>query len=200
VVDVKSGKRSAVAVPKHCQLRDESPDGKRFLSLETTLEKSADGRLRNRPRSFLTVPGIKPEHSQLAPELGELGGISFSPDGLKVLAVRPIDDRIGLLYELLTVDIKSGAINRLNIVPDEVCLGTACWSPDGKQVAYAWFELGPAPPGAAPGPKPVPAQPPGAGQAQVLRATHVTVTDAKGKSRELIHTEVGVRIMAIDWR
>src|SRR5439155_15480475 len=117
VVDLATGKKSAVEVPGTCAIKDESPDGRRFLTVESELEKTPDGKLRYRYRAFVTTPGPKPDHRPLAPDLGDLIGLSFSPDGNKVLALRPISaDLIGYL-ELLSIDVKTEKTVRLNLIP-----------------------------------------------------------------------------------
>jgi RNA polymerase sigma factor (sigma-70 family) len=200
VVDLASGKKSAVPVPNTCAIRDESPDGRHFLTVEFGPEKDPDGKVRNRSRAFVTTPGAKPDHRPLAPYLGDLIGLSFSPDGSKVLALRPIPADVIGYFELLSIDVKTEKAVRLNLVPDEQGMYSACWSPDGKKVAYVWWESAAAPPVGAPGaPAPPPAAGPGAAAAAFI-GSHVMIVDADGKNRKRVHTEEGGRVRAIDWR
>lgn len=202
VFDRKSGKKSTVEVPSTCAIRDESPDGKCFLTNELSNEKRADGRRHYCTRAFITTPGTKPEHKRLAPELGEFSGFSFSPDGTKVLALRPDPGKFEGGYEVLTVDLKTGKTVLLNKIPEEQAVWSPCWSPDGTKIAFIWHEYAAAPPGGVPvNPRlPVPAQPPGAPPAPVFVGSHVSIVDVDGKNGKRIHSEPGVRITVVDWR
>jgi RNA polymerase sigma factor (sigma-70 family) len=199
VVDLATGKKSAVQVPNTCAIKDESPDGRRFLTTESALEQTPDGKFRYASRTFVTTPGVKPDHKRLAPDLGDMTGLSFSPDGSTVLALLPLTGEVIGYFELVSVDVRTGKAIHLNQMPEEQGVYAACWSPDGKKVAYVWWETGPAPARGAPGvPVPVPA--PGPGAATVLVGSHVMIVDADGKNRKRIHTEEGGRMRVIDWR
>jgi hypothetical protein len=192
VVDLASGKKSTVQVPSTCAIKDESPDGRHFLTVELGPEQDPNGPVRHRSRTFLTTPGAKPDHRRLAPDLGDLIGLSYSPDGANVLALQPIPgDPFGHAV-LLSVNVKTGKGVQLNLTPTEQGMYGACWSPDGTRVAYVWWEAVPVP--AAP---PVPvgfAAPTGAIN------SHVMIVDADGNNRKRVHTEKGMRLPVIDWR
>jgi hypothetical protein len=199
VIDLRTGKKSAVAVPAACAIRDESPDGKRFLTSE--LEKGRDDKFRHRYRTFITTPGAEPVHTRLAADLGDLIPLSFSPDGGRVLALRLLPGDVIGYYELLAVDVKTGVSRRLNQVPEEQGLYTACWSPDGRSVAYAWALTAPIVPGARPAdPRPRAVPPPGTEAVEEFVGTVVMTVAADVTNRRRIHTEKGVRVRAIDWR
>ena len=78
VVDLATGKKSAVQVPDTCAIKDESPDGKQFLTAESELVKKENGTFHYAARTYITTPGSKPDHKRLGDDLGDLGGLSFS--------------------------------------------------------------------------------------------------------------------------
>jgi hypothetical protein len=78
------------------------------------LENGADNKFWYRYRAFVTTPAPQPTHTRLAEKLGDLIPLSFSPSGAKVLALRLITGDVIGCYELLAVNVTTGAAVQLN--------------------------------------------------------------------------------------
>jgi len=131
--DVTTGKVMRLKVPGNVSVLDRSPDGKAFLVLR--YEK-----VKGDPRAYSL--GLLPTDGgpfvRLTKE-GEAtaGGFRFSPDGRSALGTVYRNERGDLVPELVTFDLRTRA-RTVVAVPKDGRVSGACWSPDGKQIAFIW--------------------------------------------------------------
>ncbi|QDU23411.1 sigma-70 family RNA polymerase sigma factor [Urbifossiella limnaea] len=134
VVDVATGRRTRLPVPRDHYVTDWSRDGERFVTCQIGV--LTDGR--ETCRTWLLDRHGKTVREIGAPEKLMAAGGRLSPDGRRVLcsALRPDDDRdTGLLY---VFDLATGSTTPVVGVPPGGHLGGCCWSPDGRRIAYTW--------------------------------------------------------------
>jgi hypothetical protein len=118
-------------------------------------------------------------------------GMRFSPDGTRVLGTRVIrKDGEPQVQKLVVVTIADGSETEVKLPKEVVGVTNACWSPDGKRVAFEWNEEVLPPPNV-----PVPAGP------NKFYASRVTVADADGSNaKTIVKREFGSSITGVDWR
>ncbi len=140
VVDVKSGEKKQLPLRDDHWFADWSPD-QTLLLTERRLKKAED---RSEPHVFL-LKKDGTELRRLTPE-GHVGWWpSFSPDGKRVLFCgRPVpkDDKVVFARpsRVYVVDLPDGVAKPVS--PElNALVETACWSPDGKRIAYCWRRL-----------------------------------------------------------
>jgi dipeptidyl aminopeptidase/acylaminoacyl peptidase len=183
VCDLATKARMSLAVPPGHAIADVSPDGKTLLTVVADSEDM-------RPASYLVpLDTLKPRPLTDRP----FRGMRFSPDGRWVLGTRPGKDGDDPPPLALGVVAVADGAERRFLLPDGASwVRSACWSPDGRRVAYLWDETFPPAPGA-------PARP---GQAPADRfAGRLTVADADGRNaKTIVRREAGVDITGLDWR
>ncbi len=175
VVDLKTKKVEEVKLPRFKREGKEyypsvqawSPDGKWFLaSGDGLLLVKTDG---SAPRRF-----SKEFHSLMN------GTCRFSPDGRKVLFVGVNKDKGETLYVL---DVASGKARPVVEAKNFDRLH-ACWSPDGKRIAYCATLLD--------------------ADGKDVGETSIFVTDAEGKSTTTVRAEKHkpnvIKLVLMDWR
>jgi RNA polymerase sigma factor (sigma-70 family) len=182
VYDLKAKKKKPLELPLGHAIVDILPDGKTLL---TVVEEVSD------PSSTQTY--LVPLDS-LKPRLltkKSFKGMHFSPDGKWVIGDRrgKKDDNPNYI-PLLVVSVADGSERQLPVSERLVRLQNACWSSDGKRIAYLWNEEIPQPPGAA-----VPVGPGGG------TAPRLTVADSDGRNaKTIIRWELGQNIGGLDWK
>jgi len=182
VYDLATRKKAPLALPSGHQIVDLSPDGKTLLTVVFMLSDP------HAIRSYLVpLDTLKPR----ALTKTVFNGMRFSPDGKWVLG-----NRAGKAADtpppvpLATVSVADGT-ERPIALPDKASwVYHACWSPDGKRIAFHWIEEL-APP---PGPVPVGGNPP------EQRASRVTVADADGRNPKIIVKRAEREVTGLDWK
>jgi RNA polymerase sigma-70 factor (ECF subfamily) len=172
IVDVKTGEKSQLNLPEGHWLQDWSPDGNWFLTTkryEDTEDKLARVYLVKKDGSEVRCLNGSIQHAWFP---------RFSPDGRKVLLVsweKP--------NRVFVLDLREGKPRPVSPELNAVVL-SACWSPDGKRIAYAWHQ--------------VPAKPDSDNPIEFV----LSVIDADGKNPLTLRTEKG-RLgpsVHVDWR
>jgi hypothetical protein len=117
-------------------------------------------------------------------------GMRFSPDGRSVLGNR--NDKVGgkpVLVPLAVVSVADGTERRVPVPNAVIWVHHACWSPDGKQVAYHWHEE-----------VPPAAQIPAKGNPPKVYASRITVADVDGRNANTIVRREGQDVKGLDWK
>jgi Tol biopolymer transport system component len=184
VYDLKTQKKTPLELPEGHGIVDISPDGKTLL---TVIENAFD---KPSTRSYL-VP-----LNTLEPHLltkTTFHGMRFSPDGKWVIGnwVGKKDDKPPYV-RLAVVSVADGSERRISL-PDEVFwVEHACWSPDGKRIAYHWREEITQTPGV---------QAPKGVEDNKWFAGRLSVADADGQNAKIIlRREYRQDIQGLDWR
>ena len=131
--DPRTGKGKVLKLPGNVSVLNLSPDGKTFLVLHYTRAGGtpADYRL-----------GLLPaDGGEFVPltRFGEStpGDWRFSPDGRSALG-RMYRTVRGLEFpDLVVIDLKART-RTVVMMPKDARVGAACWSPDGKRIAFVW--------------------------------------------------------------
>jgi RNA polymerase sigma factor (sigma-70 family) len=184
VYDLKTKTKSPLALPLGHSIVDMSPDGKTLL---TVVEDAFD---RPSTRTYLVpLDTLKP---RLLREK-VFKGMRFSPDGKWVIGNwegKKGDTPSG--ERLVIVSVADGTEKKIAL-PEEVdWVFQACWSPDGKRIAYYWSEEIPQPPGAK--------KPEGV-ENYKWDAQRLNIADADGRNaKTIIRREYNQRIQGIDWK
>ncbi len=182
VYDLKAKKKTPLALPVGHTIVDISPDGKTLLTVvEDVLDQSST-------QSYLVpLDSLKPRLLTNK----SFKGMRFSPDGKWVVGDRRGKKEDNPNYiPLLVVSVADGSERRIPVSERLVRLQYACWSPDGKRIAYLWNEEIPQPPGAV--------APAGPG---VGTAPRLTVVDSDGRNaKTIIRWEQGQYILGLDWK
>jgi hypothetical protein len=178
--DLGAKKKTPLALPTGHGVMDISPDGKTLLTVvHDPFDPPAT-------RTYLVpLDTLKPR-----PLTGTaFKGMRFSPDGKSVLGNR--SDKEGgksVLVPLAVVSVADGS-ERLVPVPEGVGWAHhACWSPDGKRVAFHWLE------------EVTPAQAPAKGNPPKRLASRVTVADADGRNARTIVRRNDPEVAGLDWK
>jgi hypothetical protein len=134
LVDVKTGKRTAVKVPDTHFVTDLSHDGKYFLTTEYDRNEETC-RLH-----LISKDGTEDRILKAAGNMAEGGRLS--PDGSKVLYDGPDPERKERGKEneggLFVLDLWTNKVARVQGQPLNGSTMGYCWSPDGKRIAHAW--------------------------------------------------------------
>ncbi|MFO0849671.1 MAG: hypothetical protein U0871_14125, partial [Gemmataceae bacterium] len=179
-LDPKTKVRTPLALPPGHQIMDLSPDGTTLLTtrIVAPLTTLADETYLV-PLNTLTPKRLtdKPFH-----------GMRFSPDGKRVLGKRVEESKARPL--IVSVADRSETVVR---VPDKAtAVYHACWSPDGRRVAYVWEEDVDPPAGA-----PILAD----GDQPRFHASRLAVADADGKNEKtILRREHNQPIYGVDWK
>jgi RNA polymerase sigma factor (sigma-70 family) len=183
MVDLKTGKRTAVKLPDNQFVTDWSRDGKYFVTTEVSREEET-GRLH-----LVRRDGSEDKVLRAAGNLAIDGRLS--PDGSKVLYDGPDPERKGKgrfnESGLFVLDLRTNKVAR---VQGQALNGSTmgyCWSPDGKHIAHAWRMDCPPPP-----------------EGEMTESVLI-VSDADGSNPRTIATERGefpgtITISDPDWR
>ncbi len=183
IVDVKTKKVEEVKLPRfkfkdllkdwgEIQMGIEawSPDGKRFLAV-------GDGR---HGLHLVKTDGSDAKRLTAFPASSFMGHARFSPDGSKVLFVVASREKG---YSLYVANVKDGTTKALVEGTNFYTL-RACWSPDGKQIAYAVT--------------------PKDANGERGEETTLFIMDADGSNTRTVHTEKhgkhGIGLVLTDWR
>ncbi|VTR97047.1 sigma-70 family rna polymerase sigma factor : RNA polymerase sigma factor, sigma-70 family OS=Singulisphaera acidiphila (strain ATCC BAA-1392 / DSM 18658 / VKM B-2454 / MOB10) GN=Sinac_6419 PE=4 SV=1: Sigma70_r2: Sigma70_r4_2 [Gemmata massiliana] len=180
--DLKTGKKTPLEVPEGHNVVDVSPDGKRLLTVTTTLKGIYPG------QTYL-VPIGAPK-ARLLTE-ARFSGLRFSPDGKSVLGLRiELKDRNPPELTLAVLAVADGSEQVVELPKNATGVYHACWSPDGRRVAFHWLEEVPLDPNA----------PPPVGDARGY-AGRVTIADRDGSNPKTILISDGKRtISGLDWK
>lgn len=183
VYDFATKTKAPLAVPAGHEVRDVSPDGKSLLTVVTDAGEMWP------QRSYLVpLDTLKPRPLADQP----FDGLRLSPDGKRVLGNR--SGKKGAApppLPLAVVSVADGAVRPVPLVEGATWAFHACWSPDGRRVAYHWHEEVPSPPDT----------PDEAGGPGKRYASRVTVSDVDGRNaRTIVRREHDQRIMGLDWK
>jgi Tol biopolymer transport system component len=181
LVDLQTKNKTELMLPANQLVTDYLPDGKRLLTMAIDLdaEKKAQD---------VKMHVIKPDGSEdrtlATPGLHAAMG-RISPDGKKVLFIA-VDREKKLAAGLYVVDMDGGKPRRVDEAMNSELMG-ACWSPDGKQIAYIWRQHD------------------DKFKADDDVESFLIVADADGKNAKTILTEKGkgpgmITLMNPDWR
>ena len=176
VYDLKTNKKTPLAIPEGHEINDISSDGKVLLT-------ATPDSLEAYPMRTYLVPLATLRHRPLTEK--RFYGLRFSPDGKSILG-QFVGAKGGEPWSFAVVSIADGSARRVKL-PDGVrMLHHACWSPDGKRIAYHWQEEVPAPAGHA---------------SPSWRVSRVTVADVDGgNAKVIIRREDDKLIYGLDWR
>lgn len=184
VYDLKTKKKTMMALPVGHGIADITPDGKTLLTVvENPFDPSTN-------RSYLvSLDTLKPELLTKT----AFKGMRFSPDGKWVLGNRfGKKEEKPLRPELVTVSVADGSERKIAL-PDEVAwIYHACWSPDGKRIAYHWHEEIPQPAGEK--------YPDGVDNYK-WHASRLNIADTDGRNtKTIIRREYNQEIQGLDWK
>ncbi len=182
--DPVTDKRTQLKLPAEQAVIGVSPDGKTLLTKTTEFGTYMQ-------TIFLTpTKTLKPELSHEFPPVS-LDGSAFSPDGKYLIRQSATLEEVPQLG-IVIVELATKKERPIPL-PKEALGGpfAACWSPDGKRIAYQWFEEIPQPAGV-----PIPVVP-----GAKWSASRVTVCDLDGSnSKVIVKREYNETIMGLDWR
>ncbi len=133
IYDMASGKMSTLKLPKECRINDWAADGRRLLVDTMPESASLDGSW-YRGIAWLSADGNgAPEFVTGRDEIATAGRLS--PDGKQLLFLteQPKNDKYE--HKLCVMDLAS---KKRTILREGGIFTGHCWSPDGKQVAFAW--------------------------------------------------------------
>jgi RNA polymerase sigma factor (sigma-70 family) len=190
VYDFKTKKKTALALPPGHGIIDVSPDG------QTLLTQLAEPRA-SQLQSFLVPLGtLKAQPLAKVP----FQGMRFSPDGKGVIGSRmgKRGDKPPLTL-LWVVSVADGSERTISVPAEAVAVHRACWSPDGKRIAYEWAEELDAPlrPAAPAGNPPAPA----VNGPNKVWASRVTVADLDGRNaKTILRREYDQSVQGLDWK
>jgi RNA polymerase sigma factor (sigma-70 family) len=176
VYELQTMKKTPLAIPEGHEIRDISRDGK------TLLTSTHDSKTAYPTRSYLVpIATFKPR----ALLDKSFDGMRFSPDGKSVLG-QLVGEKPGDLWKFSVVTVADGSARTVKLPDGANAVYHACWSPDGKRIAYHWHEEVPAPPGHA---------------SPTWRVSRVTVADADGgNAKTIIRRDDDELIYGLDWR
>ena len=179
--DVKTRKKTPLAIPIGHEIVDLSPDGQTLLTKcvirHNDLEKS------RRMATFLVpLDTLKPKQLVQQP----FGGMRFSPNGKQVLGIAPeVKNDRPHPWKPAICTIADDSLKFIRVGEEVASVFYACWSPDGKRIAMVWQEKAAPPKGAEP----------------PRRAWRVTVCDPGGGNANVIARREWIQnISGVDWK
>ncbi len=189
VYDFKTKTKSTLALPSGHEVVDVSSDGK-FL-LTRTRPGNQWGRESAHVIALNTLQARQLTAQPFLP-------MRFSPDGKEVIGYRSAKkDPPAHPGVLVIASVADGLERTIALPATAINVRSACWSPDGKRIAFEWSEPGEAP--AEPDRNQLPL-PPGMTRA-ILPVSRVTVADFDGtRSKTVIPFGPGQTVYGIDWR
>jgi RNA polymerase sigma factor (sigma-70 family) len=195
LIDPKTGRLEQLTLP-YGHVHDWSPDGKSFL-MSVLDPKQTGARL-----AVVSCDGKMVTTLQQMKHPCWLELACFSPEGRTVLFGMPADEQseewIASLPRLFVLDVATKTKREPREIPLNASITKACWSPDGKRIAYLW--------------RPIPLeigkrkfQEVKSEDLEVETEEFVTVIDTSGKSSKDVAVEKGTRLNSViltglDWR
>jgi dipeptidyl aminopeptidase/acylaminoacyl peptidase len=137
---VPATKKALKKLPGNLAVLDRSPDGKVFLVLRYEMPPGlAPGAPRMWAESRLGLLPIEGGEFVPLTKLDEPSGhnFRFSPGGQSILGTMYRKDNSDLFPVLTVFDLKANK-RAMVAVPKEARVDAACWSPDGKRIAFVW--------------------------------------------------------------
>ena len=130
-------------------------------------------------------------------------GRRLSPDGKKLLFADAPPEGPGRPYlnrRLYVMDLATKKVNEVAEVPENAIVFWACWSPDGKKIAYVWTQRH-----ADVAKKLADKQVPDPADVAVETETFLIVADADGSNAKTLasaktNNALDLPLQAIDWR
>jgi RNA polymerase sigma factor (sigma-70 family) len=184
IVNIKTREKTPLPLPSDHHVLDWSKDGRYFLTFQYDFSKK-----RTFPTRLMLMNRDGTECKSLTSLEKMVVFARFSPDGKQVLytAFTPGKDSKGEVKdEIAVLDIASKISTPIADVPLNGEQFRACWSPDGKKIAYSWHTKLEG--------KPV---------AEEVESVLV-VCDPDGKNQKTIATEkghwAGITLVLLDWR
>jgi RNA polymerase sigma factor (sigma-70 family) len=188
IVKVATKETTSLKIPEGHIFSDWSRDGKSFLTTNSNNDRTnPTARVYQINRDGTGEKALTP-----ADQLAAFG--QLSPDGKRVLyttVILPTKDKPGpSRMEPTVIDLTTGKVTPVANVPLNAEVQGFCWSPDGKQIAYAWREVHEGKP-----------------EELVMKETesYLVVCDPDGKNPKTIASEKGsgqwiITISNVDWR
>lgn len=135
--DLQTKKIKPLSIPQDHFVTDWSPDGEQFLT--TSFGAGAKPAEKRNARVSLVSKNGREIRRLSRPGVSSLLG-RFAPDGKNVLFVtNKSEDGTGQVF---VTDIHGKPPHAVSREIDG-CVTGACWSPDGKRIAYAWSKVPP---------------------------------------------------------
>lgn len=187
VHDVKTKKNSLLALPAGHEIIDVSSDGKSLLT-RTRPSQEWDSETGH----VIALETLKSRRLSGQP----FQAMRFSPDAKEVIGYRhgKKEDRPSPGV-LVIMPVTEGRERTIALPPTATHSAHACWSPDGKRIAYEWTEIDAAAPEENGQPAPQGKMRPN------LPLSRVSVADFDGnRSKVILRCEQGQTIRGIDWR
>jgi RNA polymerase sigma factor (sigma-70 family) len=173
VYDLKTKKQNPLPVPTGHEIVDISPDGKQLLT------RTYDHKDRYWTRTYL-VPLATLKPRSLTEK--RFMGLRFSPDGKTVIG-NLVGSKGGAPWAVARVSVKDGSEQVFKLPEGVKGIYHACWSPDGKRIAYHWQEDIPVLTGPT-----------------TWRVSRVNVADVDGGNTTTVIRRDDAMIHGLDWR
>ncbi len=136
VVDARTGKATRVRLPEEQVVTGWLADGRLVttqLSFTTTEPK---GRVYLMNRDGTESKAVTDETAVVASSVP-------SPDGTRLLGLRPTLKVEAGREEFVLIDVATGRVTPVADIPPNGDIQGACWSPDGTKIAYTWRQRHP---------------------------------------------------------
>ncbi len=199
IVNVTTKERTRLKLPEGHEITDWARNGKHFLTTKLEYIEKLNKLI---IRQYLINRDGTGETALTPSDVITADG-RLSPDEKRILCLRGVLNPKSQIdfgrNELTVFDIASKTFSPVADIPRNAELQGYCWSPDGKQIAYAWREIHEGKRDAEHG---------GDKQMELIKketASHLIVCDPDGKNPKTIATEKApgqwwYTISAVDWR